>query len=163
MAKPLEDKPLKPTVLDRLVGLVGTPTSSGYSSGQSFAQLRQSVKRDLENLLNTRWRCSSWPPNQDELENSLVNYGIPDFTGANMGSTSDREDFRAIIERAIKFNEPRFVSVKVVLIENDDKADRTLRFRIDAEIHAVPNPEPIVFDTSMEPATHRFRITKTER
>lgn len=163
MAKPLEDKPLRPTVLDRLIGNLGTPSASGLTSGQSMAQLRQSVRRDLEDLLNTRWRCSSWPPNQDELENSLVNYGIPDFTGANMGSQADREKFRMIIERAIKTFEPRFVSVKVTLIDNEDKADRTLRFRIDAEVHAVPEPEPVVFDTALEPISHRFRITKTDR
>lgn len=163
MGRPLDDEPLKPSILDRLVGNLGTNTAGGYSSGQSMAQLRLSVKRDLEDLLNTRWRCSAWPPNQDELENSLVNYGIPDFTGASMSNPADREQFRQIIERAIRNNEPRFVSVKVVLLDNSNPLDRTIRFRIDAELHAVPEPEPIIFDTSMDSSNHRFRITKADR
>lgn len=163
MARPKDDKPLRPSVLDRLIGNTGTPTAGGYSSGQSIAQMRNSVRRDLENLLNTRWRCSSWPPNQDELETSLINYGIPDFSGANMGSEADREEFRLIVERAIKTFEPRFVSVRVVLLENEDKSDRTLRFRIDAEIHSVPEPEPVIFDTDLEPTSHRFRVKKSDR
>ena len=55
------------------------------SRNQVLRELKQSVRRDLENLLNTRVRCIPLPPELKELKQSLVNYGIPDLTGASLG------------------------------------------------------------------------------
>ena len=96
MSKAREDQLLVPSVLDRL--LDDHPEQRQElpkARHQVLRELKQSVRRDLENLLNTRWRCVSWPPNLDELELSLVNYGIPDFTGVNMGSPAERDRFAA--------------------------------------------------------------------
>lgn len=83
MARPLEDEPLRASVLDRLSG---TGNVGRFAGRQTLEQLIDSVHRDLEKLLNTRWRVVSWPPSLTELEHSLVNYGIPDFAGVNMSS-----------------------------------------------------------------------------
>ena len=138
-------------------------TEAVKSRHQILRELKQSVRRDLENLLNTRWRCVSWPPNLDELELSLVNYGIPDFTGANMGALSERERLRRILEQIVRKFEPRFKTVKVTLLDNSDEADRTLRFRIDALLYAEPAPEPVVFDSQLEPTTNDFTVTGQTR
>ena len=58
---------------------------SPRSRNQVLRELKQSVRRDLENLLNTRVRCVPLPPELKELKQSLVNYGIPDLTGASLG------------------------------------------------------------------------------
>ena len=159
MAKIRDDQPLVPSVLDRL--LDDEPENSQEapkSRHQVIRDLKQSVRRDLENLLNTRWRCAAWPANLDEVELSLLNYGIPDFTGVNMAAPSERERLRQIIERIVRKFEPRFKTVKVKLLENSDNMDRTLRFRIDALLHAEPAPEPVVFDSQLEPATSDFEV-----
>jgi type VI secretion system protein ImpF len=159
MAKIRDDQPLVPSVLDRL--LDDEPDNSQETPKarhQVLRELKQSVRRDLENLLNTRWRCNSWPPDLDEVELSLVNYGIPDFTGVNMAAPSERERLRQTIERIVRRFEPRFKSVKVRLVDNVDPVDRTLRFRIDALLHAEPAPEPVVFDSQLEPATSDFEV-----
>ena len=164
MAKIRDDQPLVPSVLRRL--LDDEPENSREppkTRNQILRELRQSVRRDLENLLNTRWRCVAWPPNLEELDVSLVNYGIPDFTGASMSSPVDREQFRRIVEHAIRAFEPRFKSVKVTLLENSDRTDRTLRFRIDALLHAQPAPEPIVFDSQLEPSSGSFQVKGQRR
>lgn len=70
------------------------------------------MRRDLENLLNTRQRCRGWPEGCDELSLSTVNYGIPDLTGADLASAERREEFRATIEDVIRRFEPRFVQSK---------------------------------------------------
>jgi type VI secretion system protein ImpF len=162
MDTPKQREPLRPSVLDRLIGTASSRPGSGQAT-QSLAQLKESVRRDLEALLNTRWRASNWPPTLEELESSLVNYGIPDFTGTNMSSQGDRENFRFIVEQAIKRFEPRCVSVSVQLVKNEDRADRTLRFRVEASLHAVPYPEPVVFDTSLEPAAGNFLVRRSTR
>src|SRR5688572_29401729 len=134
MAQPSRGQPLLPSVLDRLMHL--DPRGPGRGRGQLQRDLKEGIRRDLEDLLNTRWRCSSWPPNLEELELSLVNYGSPDFTGANLGSPTNQEDFRRILQRVIQRYEPRFSGVTVALLKNPDPMDRTLRFRIEALLHA---------------------------
>jgi type VI secretion system protein ImpF len=159
MARVRDDQPLVMSLLDRL--LDDNPESqqeAPRTRSQAMRDLKQAVGRDLENLLNTRWRACSWPPNLDELDVSLVNYGIPDFTGANMSLASEREQLRRLVEQVIRRYEPRFKSVKVSLRENRDEFDRTLRFRIDAVLYAEPAPEPVAFDSLLEPASANFEI-----
>jgi type VI secretion system protein ImpF len=159
MAKARSDQLLVPSILDRL--LDDQPDVSREAPRprhQVVAELRQSIRRDLEHLLNTRWRCTAWPPSLDELEVSLVNYGIPDFTGANLGSSAERERFRRIVETTLRRFEPRFKTVRVRLVDDDDRLDRVLHFRIDAVVDADPAPEAVVFDTSLEPTSGSFVI-----
>jgi len=163
MARIPEDQQLVPSVLDRL--LDGDPEVSReapMSRNQVLRELKLSVRRDLENLLNTRWRFTNWPPNLDDLDVSLVNYGIPDFTGVAMSSASSREQLRGVVEQVIRKFEPRFKSVKVKLLENADETDRSLRLRIDALLYAEPAPEPVVFDSHLEPVSGNFAV-KGER
>jgi type VI secretion system protein ImpF len=159
MAKVREDQPVVSSVLDRL--LDDEPQSgrdAPKSRNQILRELKTSVCRDLENLLNTRWRCVSWPPDLDQLDVSLVNYGIPDFTGRNMSLDEERQKLREVIEQVIRRFEPRFKSVNVKMLKNNDAFDRTLRFRIDAVLHAEPAPEPVVFDSQLEPASATFEV-----
>jgi len=164
MSRVRENQMLLPSVLDRLIDDEPENTrETPRSRNQVLRELRQSVRRDLEDLLNTRWRCTAWPPNLDELEVSLVNYGIPDFTGAVMNAPEDRDSFRRVIEQTIRRFEPRFKTVKVELLKNSDRTDRTMRFRIDALMHAEPAPEPVVFDSHMEPTTRTFEVKGANR
>ena len=148
MARPLEDEPLRASLLDRLTG---AQNQGRFAGRQSLEQLIEGVHRDLEQLLNTRWRVASWPPNLDELERSLVNYGIPDFAGVNMSSPADREIFREMVEEAIRLHDPRFIKVKVDIVNNRNRLDRTLRFKIDARLRANPDPADVVFDSQVDP------------
>jgi type VI secretion system protein ImpF len=125
---------------------------------QLLRELKQSVRRDLENLLNTRWRCVGWAKDLSELDDSLVNYGIPDFTGKSLGSAGSREEFVREIQETIKRFEPRLRRVRVELVDNSEREDRTMRFRIDAVLQADPDPEPVVFDSMLEPTSGDFRI-----
>ena len=164
MARVREDQPLLPSVLDRLLDdEPDKKLEAPKSRNQVVRELKQSVRRDLENLLNTRWRCIPWPSHLDELDVSLITYGVPDFAGGHMGAPSDRERLRRIVEQVIRKFEPRFKKVNVTLLENADAADRALRFRIDALLYAEPAPEPVVFDSQFEPTTNDFVVTNPTR
>jgi type VI secretion system protein ImpF len=159
MAKIKTDQPLLPSVLDRLLDdNPGVSRDVDRSRHQVLTELKQAVRRDLENLLNTRRRCLAPPPHLKELEQSLVAYGIPDFTGANMGAAETREQFRRMLETVIRTYEPRFKTVKVFLLDNVEPLDRTLRFRIDGLLYAEPAPEAVVFGTSLEPVTGSVQV-----
>lgn len=157
MARPLEDEPLRASVLDRLTG---SQSHGRFAGRQSLEQLIESVQRDLEALLNTRWRVAAWPPTLDELECSLVNYGIPDFAGVSMSSPIERETFRDLVRKAIELHEPRFIQVRVELVENKEHTDRTMRFKIDALLRASPEPAEVVFDSRIDPTSHHIDIEK---
>ncbi len=125
---------------------------------QSVRDLRAAIRRDLEDLLNTRTRCRPWPKGLDQVDRSLLAYGVPDLTGANLASPAARRDFLRTIEAAIRRSEPRFKSVKIALPDDVDPHGRTLHFRIEAVVHAEPVPESIVFDSQLEPLTRTFEL-----
>jgi type VI secretion system protein ImpF len=153
------DQPLLPSVLDRL--LDSDPDArrdAPKSRGQHLAALRRAVRRDLEALLNTRQRCLSWPDDLKELDQSLLSYGIRDFASLNLGTDAERVAFCQDVEDVIRRSEPRFVSVSVTLLKNQDAVDRTMRFRIEALMYADPAPEAIVFDSFVDPAAREIKI-----
>ena len=160
---PRDDKqPLVSSVLDRL--LDDEPqhhAEQPRSAGQTVRQLKLAVRRDLENLLNTRRRCTNPPPGLTGLVTSLTGYGIPDCTGMNMSLPTERERMRLAIERVIVRFEPRLKNVVVTATENVDEFDRTLRLRITGVLHTAPTPLPVVFDSELEPSSASVEVKAT--
>ena len=150
---------LLPSVLDRL--LDDNPESSQdvvQSRRQQLVALRNSVRRDLEALLNSHYRCFSPPEALQGLKRSLVEYGVKDFVSAFVGTDDLREDLRKSLQETIRVFEPRFVKIDVTLLDDGERIDRTLRFRIDALMYAEPAPEPISFDSRLDPASQCFSV-----
>ena len=153
------DQPLIPSVLDRLIDHEpGVRREAPLSRNQVLRDLKQSVRRDLENLLNTRVRCVPWPPEMKHLKKSLVNYGLPDLTGASPVSREDREAFRKTIESVVKQYETRLKKLRVRLVDSPNSIDRTIRFHIDAVLQAEPAPEPISFDSTLKLVNGLFEV-----
>jgi type VI secretion system protein ImpF len=164
MPKAPDDQPLLPSVLDRLLDdQPGVSREPAKTRSQVLRELKQSLRRDLENLLNTRWRPRSWPESLAELEVSLVNYGIPDITGSDLGSSENRQQLAGVLERVIRRFEPRLTGVAVELLDNAEPLDRTLRFRIRGMLLVEPAPEPVAFDSALEPATGTVEIKGVTR
>jgi type VI secretion system protein ImpF len=164
MTQVQESELLIPSVLDRLLDFEpGVSQEAPRSRNQVLRELKQSVRRDLEHLLNTRFSYLSWTPDLKELKQSLLNYGLPDFTNAGLGTAGAREDFCRTLQGLLRQYEPRFKSVQVTLLTNSEPLDRTLRFRIDAALRVDPAPEPVVFDSMLEPATGNFAVKGVSR
>jgi type VI secretion system protein ImpF len=115
--------------------------------------LRNSVRRDLEALLNARRRWRSWPARLTQLATSPIGYGIPDFASGAFSDAHRREELRIEIEDTIRRFEPRFISVRVQLMDTPERLETTLRLRIEAVLHAEPAPEAVTFDTLVDPTT----------
>ena len=150
---------IRPSILDRL--LDEDPSQRVENEKDRYQvtrELRESVRRDLELLLNTRYRILSPEPHQKELEKSLVNYGLPDLATVNLVDEDTRSEFCRTIETTIKRYEPRFKSVQVTALDNMSETDRAVRFRIDAVLHADPAPEVIIFDSVLEPVSRAVDI-----
>ncbi|XAL98970.1 type VI secretion system baseplate subunit TssE [Phycisphaeraceae bacterium D3-23] len=161
-------EPLATPLLDRLLN-PGTAAGAGDGSRavNSVRTVRDAIQRDLESLLNTRWRCRSFPPTHEELEKSLVNYGIPDFTGASFVNPVTQRDFRQIIARAIAHFEPRLHAPKVIPVTQKNKSagdeTRTLRFRIEATLLSEEGRQNVAYETQMNPADTTFTVRRAGR
>ena len=150
---------IRPSILDRLIDEDPAKRVEGEKDRyQVTRELRESVRRDLELLLNTRFRILSAEPHQKELDKSLINYGLPDLATINLVDEGTRNDFCRTIEATIKRYEPRFKTVQVSSLDNISETDRAVRFRIDAVLHADPAPEVIIFDSVLEPVSRAVDI-----
>lgn len=162
MARLDKKKNLRPSVLDRLID--HDPKSNveaEINKHQQLRELRNSVKRDLEDLLNTRYRIVSPPEDLPQLDISILNYGLADLATINTTDITKRRAFTRNLEYLLKTYEPRFKTVTVTYQENSDSDDRALRFRIDGTIYADPSPEVVVFDSIMEPVSRTVNIQES--
>jgi type VI secretion system protein ImpF len=155
---------LIPSLLDRLIDFeperVGEPT---LARSQVLEQMKQSLGRDLQNLLNTRCRATSWPAGLEQLSKSLFAYGIPDCVGINTGSREQQQKLRRMIQRSIESFEPRLTNVQVTMADTDDPTDRALRFRIDAMLDVDPAPEHVAYDSRLDATIGDFSVNGATR
>ncbi|MFV1982583.1 MAG: type VI secretion system baseplate subunit TssE [Thiohalomonadales bacterium] len=159
MASIDKKKKLRASILDRL--LDDEPQLKQDHDRNKYHRLkniRDSVRRDLENMLNTRYRIIAPADEFKQLDHSLLNYGLPDLATINMLDQEKKQQFINELESILKEYEPRFKSLKISFLENSDKLDRTVRFRIDATLFADPYPEVIIFDSVLEPVTRSINV-----
>jgi type VI secretion system protein ImpF len=159
MARVDKKKKLRPSLLDRL--LDNDPDNGvevDKDQHQKLKDLRNSVQRDLESLLNTRLRILEPGDEFKELKVSILNYGLPDLATINITDKNKRKQFVEQLENLLVDFEPRFKTVTVNYQDNADSLDRTLRFRIDAVLYADPSPEIVVFDSILEPVSRSVNV-----
>ena len=152
--------PVMLPLLDRLIDNEPEQARDApLSPGEAMRILTNSVRRDLEMLLNARRRFRSWPTAYRELDSSPLAFGIPDCTAGTFNDQRERELFRAEVEATIRRFEPRFLSVTVHLPDLDSrKLTSSLRLRIEALLHAEPAPEAVFFDTVVDAVTSNVAI-----
>lgn len=127
-------------------------------SSVTLRELKKSVSRDIEQLLNTRRELlEGVSPAYNEVAGSLLMYGLPDFTSLSLMNSQHRKQIRRSVEEALGKFEPRLKSVQVTL-EVQDKFDPTLRFRIDALLRNDTAPEPVTFDATLQLTTSQYSV-----
>ena len=146
------------SLLDRLIDDDPDVSEEVPMSKMERARRAQdAIRRDLQDLLNTRYRCVAWPPQLDELEDSLINYGIPDFTAAGLDLATEEETLLDSVKHAIQTFEPRLTEVSV-LSAGSGHYDRVLRFRIEATLLLENERLPLRYETRMESSTGQFEV-----
>ena len=150
---------LMPSLLDRLIDQDSAGTS--WRRGYGIEQMVDAVRRDLEELLNTRQSHMGLSPEYVELNNSIIAYGLPDLTSLNAITARDREEIGRKIEAIVSRFEPRLRDVKESLLNTDSK-DRSVRFRVDARLCVEPAPE-VAFDTVLQISTGQYTITPSNK
>jgi type VI secretion system protein ImpF len=156
----LDDETLRAqlSVLDRLLDERPDETRERpLTPAQTMTRLREAVRRDLEALLNTRERCRGWPDILEEIDDSVVAYGLPDFSVLSLQGRW-RENLRRRVLETIRRFEPRLSQIDVRFEEQGEGLERVARFRIEALMHADPAPEPVAFNTQIDGATRLMSV-----
>lgn len=159
MSRLLATQRLLPSILDRLTD----PDSGGTAAGQGYTlqQVIEAVRRDLEELLNTRQTSAGIPVIYEEVLDSIVAYGLPDMTMVNAATPGERASIGRIIEQMVSKYEPRLKDVRANLIESAQRPDRLVRFEIHARLDLDPSPE-VGFQTVLELMTGQTSIKRTD-
>jgi len=124
---------------------------------EAINRYKDSVKRDLEWLLNTRQVVDDRLPDYPEVSRSVYAYGLPDITSINMGAIHDQNELLRRMERCIEFFDKRLTKTEIML-EPLIGVNRVLRFSISGIVLMDPAPEEIVIDTILDPASGEYEV-----
>lgn len=158
MAESKDKRPVLASLLDRLSDDDPDRAQEIPVTGRKLErQLREAIRRDVEAFLNTRRRCVPLAEELTHAKGTIIDYGVPDFLGQTLTGDRRRKQFLRELSGYLQEHEPRFQSVEVESV-GVDTVDRSLQFRIQAVVYAEPAPEPLSFDSKVEPVSRSFSI-----
>jgi type VI secretion system protein ImpF len=150
-------------LFDRLMDVPVAGATSATVSRMSIEDLKDSVARDLEALLNTRTVIpEDLLKRYPECSGSILTYGLNDFAGRSLSSHDDRAYICACLEKAIARHEPRLRNVRASLEIREDAINR-LNFAITALLVVSSAQEPVNFDAVLQPSSLHYTISKARR
>jgi len=158
MAAPAPQPELSPSLIDRLIDMnPGSQRDPAVNPWQQGRDVQAALARDLTALLNTRRAPADFDTSYDESTNSLLTFGIVDFTSYNLKQGTGQEQLRRSIERAIRQFEPRLERVTVSM----DDADQTrpiLHFQVSGVLRTESH-EPVVFEAALHRDSRRVSVS----
>ncbi|SDF46171.1 MULTISPECIES: type VI secretion system baseplate subunit TssE [unclassified Duganella] len=144
-----------PGLMDRLLGDHDRPVS--------LEQYKDSVARDLEDLLNTRCAVpEEWMRAYPECTRSIANYGLVDFAGMCLSSADDRARICAALKTAIERHEPRLRNVQARLEREAGDINR-VSFAIYGTLAGLSYTEAVSFDAVLQPSSLHYSINRSTR
>jgi type VI secretion system protein ImpF len=145
------------SLLDRLLA-ESKEGSEGTTLTYSLDQLRESVARDVEALLNCRSAIDF-----EKIEGlpyaskSVICYGIRDFVGRMLTNSEEQHQIAASLSHAITSFEPRLRDISIEFYQRPGTMN-SLSFTIRALLLAYPSAEPVAFDALLQPNLSRFSV-----
>jgi type VI secretion system protein ImpF len=121
-------------------------------------ELKESVRRELMQLLNTRCPVPSHLLGSEER--TVLDYGIPDFSSLSAHSGDDQRLIATIVASTITAFEPRLKDVRVVA-ERTQNA-QSLRLQLGAMLVVGAYTEPVSFELHVHPKTGEIKAYEDE-
>jgi type VI secretion system protein ImpF len=148
-------KGFEPFLMDRLIDEGGP---GGAVREVSLEEIKASVARELEALLNARQGVSEQVlAGFPQARNSVLSFGMVDFSSMSLLSEPDRNAIRASVEETIRRHERRLRQARVV-VEWNGKASEGLRLVIHAQLVVNPVSEPVNFNAVLEPKSMQYSV-----
>lgn len=156
-----ETRPLKPSVVDKLIGGLGRTKGDGsrdiapcyIAALDRFneTELKNCVIRDIAWILNDIHFAAAIPLDEyPEVKTSVLNQGVPDLTSITVNRETFEQRARDLTE-AIRNFEPRLVanSVSVSFDQAMSDDENKLRFVIQGELKGALDDRYVEFKTSV--------------
>ena len=137
--------PISLSVLDRLSDAGEKPTT--YAA--SVRALKESIRRDLEELLNTRRPPAAVLEGFEQAARTVLNYGLAELSSLTPSSTHGAKEVQHAVERCLAEFEPRLRDVTVEVLRREQTA-REIRLHIEAKIPMRPSAAAVSFDTMLD-------------
>ena len=153
MARTKSEILITQSLVDRLTDTEQWPETRAAS----ISMYRESMKRDLEWLLNTR------KPVIPELEGypataaSVLSFGLPDLHSFDGSAGREQNALTVALEKCIRTFEPRINQPRVFLTRTD-LLSRSLRFHIEGQIYYENMDEEVKFDTVLEMISGEYEV-----
>ena len=153
MARARQEVLITQSLIDRLSDIESWPESRSTS----VAMFHQSLRRDIEWLLNTR------KPHLEGIEgypltaSSVLHFGLPDSRLFGASSGGNAGNLAKVIEECIEELEPRILKPHVTLTLSD-KVNRSLRFQVDGKTNYDEMEEEIHLDTVLELISGEYEV-----
>lgn len=148
---------LMPSLKDRLLDpdSMGTRERPGYS----LSQILESVRDDVDELLNTRSTQQVLETQFAEVARSIVSYGLPDIISLGGATPGQQAEIGRLIEEIITLHEPRLRNVRATQVKTR-ALDLRVLFHIDAQLRVDPSPE-VAFETVVELTTGHASVRES--
>jgi type VI secretion system protein ImpF len=153
LARSKSDSLITQSLIDRLTDLDQWPETRA----SSISMYRESLKRDVEWLLNTRQPVISEIESYPATAASVLNYGLPDFHNFDNSAGKEQNALTAALEKCIRNFEPR-ISQPHVFLSRSDQLNRSLRFHIEGQVTYENMDEEIKFDTVLELISGEYEV-----
>lgn len=168
MAELLPQDRLQPSLLDRLTdNEPDKPVEALERRVLTLSKLREYTLRDLNWLFNATQMASP-----EDLEayplvaNSVVNYGLPAFSGMAASGIDIRGMENALRQAILNF-EPRLladsVRVKARSVEHQESAHNLLSFEIECRLWAQPAPIALLLHSDVDLESGQTAVSESGR
>ena len=152
-----------PSLLDKLLGVDDRGASKGTALRLTIDQVKESVARDIEALLNAHACMDADHLADFELASkSVLTLGLVDITSMSMASDHDRASVKKAISHTLANHEPRLRDVEVD-VRDTAAAGAPLCFTIRAKLMLSPDVEPVAFDAVLQPGSKRYAVSRSDR
>ena len=153
MARTKSEVPITQSLIDRLVDREPWPETRSAS----IIMYRESLKRDVEWLLNTRQPVIPESESYPATAVSVLNYGLPDLHSFDGSAGKNQNALTLALEKCIRTFEPRITQPRVYLTRTD-LLSRSLKFHIEGQIVYENMDEEIKFDTVLELISGEYEV-----
>ncbi|MGH7505788.1 MAG: type VI secretion system baseplate subunit TssE [Longimicrobiales bacterium] len=152
------ERTVRQSVIDRLIDRQPGIGDAPLTFNQSVTELKRSLLRDIEWLLNTRRIAEPASDAFPEVQRSVYHYGLPDITSISGDPETVQRRLVRSIEESLQLFEPRLTGVRVQAIDSQETGTRQIRFVIEGLLRMEPNPELVVFDTVLDSTSGTFHV-----
>ena len=153
MARNKSELLITQSLVDRLTDLEQWPETRTAS----ISMYRDSLKRDVEWLLNTRQPVIPELEGYPSTAASVLNFGLPDLHSFDGSAGREHNALTAALEKCIRCFEPRINQPRVYLTRAD-LLSRTMKFHIEGHIVFENMNEEVKFDTVLELISGEYEV-----